>query len=377
MIQPPRRPKVVHLTSVHSPTDTRITHKECATLANAGYDVVLIAPGPQRLLPANVRHRSVPMPRNRRERMLRTMMQIYRAACDERADVYHFHDPELIFTGIALRLRGARVVFDVHEDIPLDIQTKPWIVPMLRPAVSAAAKMVLRFVQPWFTAIVPATPSIAESFRHERTVIVRNYPMREELLSETAARPFTERPMCALYLGSITALRGAEQMVRAMESPLLPEEARLLLAGEFEDDLLLASVSALPGWRRVDAPGHLPRHALADAILNARVGLLVFQPAPNHDHAMPTKFFEYLGAGLPVIASKLLKAYHEIVERHRCGILVDPRDSDEIAAAITHLLSNPEEAQAMGERGREAVHGRYEWTSEARSLVGLYREIAS
>src|SRR5438270_4071771 len=119
--------KVAHLTSVHAPSDPRIAFRECGTLAQAGYDVVLIAPGPGPDMPPGVRVRSLPLPANRFQRMTRTMWQVYQAAKDERAQVYHFHDPELMFVGLALRMTGARVVFDVHEDIPLDIMSKEWI----------------------------------------------------------------------------------------------------------------------------------------------------------------------------------------------------------------------------------------------------------
>jgi glycosyltransferase involved in cell wall biosynthesis len=371
-----RRPKVAHLTSVHATTDTRIVHKECATLACEGYDVVLIAPGPPSVLPANVRHHPVPLPRNRFERFTRTVPSVYRAATEEAADVYHFHDPELVFAGALLRARGARVIFDVHEDVPLDIQTKPWIPSPFRPLVSRAAAFVLRCVERLFTAVVSATPSIAKTFTHRNAIIVRNYPIRGEFSVQADPTPYSQRPMTALYLGSITALRGAEQMIQAMENPALPSDARLLMVGPFEDDALRARCASLEGWARVDAPGTLPRQALPSILGSARMGLLVFQPAPNHDNAMPTKFFEYLGVGLPVITSKLLTAFHEIVERYHCGILVDPRDSDEIAEAMKYLFEHPEEAQAMGERGKQAVTDGYEWSSEARALVTLYREIA-
>lgn len=371
-----RRIKVVHLTSVHAATDTRIVHKECATLAEAGYEVVLIAPGQGAALPEGVRHRSVPLPRGRLERFSKTIADVYRAACDERAHIYHFHDPELIGVGIALRARGARVIFDVHEDIPRDIKTKPWLPAVLRGPVSAVAFGILQLVQRAFTAIVPATPSIALGFSHDRTIVVRNYPRFEQFTNGQVHVPFDRRPALALYAGSITVLRGVEQMVAAMADPEMPQDARLLLAGPFEDDALRRRMSSVPGWARVDAPGILDRAALRTAFERARVGLLLFQPAPNHDHAMPQKFFEYLSAGLPVIASDCLQAYREIVDAYHCGILVDPRDVKAIARAMCWLLSNPQQAQAMGERGRTAVRGRYEWESEARNLVRLYAEIA-
>jgi glycosyltransferase involved in cell wall biosynthesis len=90
---------------------------------------------------------------------------------------------------------------------------------------------------------------------------------------------------------------------------------------------------------------------------------------------MPTKLFEYLGAGLPVIISDTLRC-SQIVKEHNCGVVVNPEDPDAIARAITLIVENPQIARAMGERGRLIVAERYQWTSEANKLRQLYAEIA-
>jgi glycosyltransferase involved in cell wall biosynthesis len=365
------------MTSVHDPNDTRITQKECATLASEGFDVALVAPGVAAALPSGVRHHPVRLPRNRFERFTKTILAVYRAARDERADVYHFHDPELIAAGLALRLGGARVVFDVHEDVPRDIETKPWLPVPLRPIASAVAAVVLRGTQRCFDGIVSATPSIASGFDHPKSIVVRNYPRLDELVCGDQRGAFEMRPKAAIYLGSIGVLRGVEQSVAAMADPSMAADARLVLAGSFESEALRAEIEAIPGWERVQAIGKVSRKAIPSLLAATRVGLVVFQPAPNHERAMPTKFFEYMAAGLPVIASSWLREYREIVERYECGILVDSRDSAQIAAAMCRLFENPGEAQAMGERGRQAVLGRFEWASEARNLVALYREMTA
>lgn len=366
--------KVVHLTSVHPATDTRIAYRECATLAEAGYDVVLIAAGEARGLPAAVRLRSVPLPANRAERMTKTVWHVFKAALDERADVYHFHDPELMAVGIALRMLGARVVFDVHEDIPQDIADKPWIPQPLRPLLSTVSTLALRALQPGYSGIVAATPSIARRFAHRRTVVVANYPRLEELPAADAA-DFSKRPRAAIYLGAITELRCILEMVQAMRSPALAPDVRLALAGRFEHDELETRVSKMPGWERVDFIGFCPRSNVASAFAGARVGLLLFQAAGNHEEAMPTKLFEYLGAGLPVVISDTMRC-SSIVRDNDCGIVVKPDDIDGIARAISFLIENPSAAQSMGERGRRIVREQYQWTSEAEKLTRLYAEIA-
>ncbi|HEV3152890.1 MAG TPA: glycosyltransferase family 4 protein [Candidatus Baltobacteraceae bacterium] len=361
------------MTSVHTPADTRIAYRECASLAEAGYDVVLIAPGTARL-PPGVRLRSLPVPANRLARMTQTMWRVYRAALDERADIYHFHDPELIFVGLLLKMRGARVIFDVHEDIPSDIADKRWIPRALRPPVGAAVATVLKVLHARYNAIVTATPTIARHFPDGHTVVICNYPRIEEL-APPASAAFEQRPSNAVYLGNITELRGIVELMQAYDRPEMPAQSRLILAGEFEDAELSRRIKAMPGWQRVDFLGWCDRSRVADALSRARVGLVTLRPARNFEDALPVKMFEYMGAGLPVIISKTIRAGRIVVD-HDCGIAVDPMNPGEIARAIRFFVENPARAREMGERGRELVLERYQWFNEAQKLQRLYAAIA-
>jgi glycosyltransferase involved in cell wall biosynthesis len=368
------KPKVAHLTSVHPASDTRIAYRECATLAQAGYDVVLIAAGSLAEVPAGVRLHGVSLPRNRFERMTKTIWHVFRAALAERADVYHFHDPELMGVGLALRALGARVVFDVHEDIPQDIIDKPWIPLAFRAPVSFASEIALRALQRGYSAIVAATPAIARRFANPRTIVVANYPRIEEL-PRASAEQFADRARSVVYLGAITQLRCIGEIMSAFSSPQLASGIRLRLAGHFENDELERSVRAMPGWKNVDFMGFCRRSEVGGVLGSVRAGLLLFRQAANHEEAMPTKLFEYLGAGLPVVISNTLQCC-SIVRENDCGIVVDPADSDAISSAISRLVENPAVAQSMGNRGRRLVKEHFQWSSEASKLTRLYAEIA-
>lgn len=366
--------KVVHLTSVHTPADPRIVLKECGSLADAGYDVVVVAAGESKEVPQGVTLRSLPEPRGRRERLTKTVWQVYRAALHERAAVYHFHDPELMFVGLALRMRGARVIFDVHEDIPADISDKPWIPTWMRRPVAAAASVTLAALNRFYTAVVAATPTIAKRFRNTRTIVVANYPKIEEFAS-TSTAAFAQRPPHALYLGSVTIPRCIDLIMEALDRTELSNDVRLLLAGRFENDALEQRMRSLAGWNRVDFVGWRPRNEVPSLLESARLGLLLFRPAENHSDAMPTKLFEYMAAGLPVIISNTIRLGKEL-ERAGCVVVVDPFDTAEIAKVIETLISEPERAQAMGALGKRLVQEKYQWAPEAAKLTRLYADIA-
>lgn len=365
--------KVCHLTSVHPPFDTRIFYKECRTLAQAGYEVVLVVPHDKNDVVDGVRIRAVPKPKNRRERMTKTVWQVYKAAVAENADIYHFHDPELIPVGIMLKLKGKKVIYDVHEDVPKQILTKYWIPSFLRRTASASASLFEKIGSKFFDGIVAATPTIADKFPLDKTAAVQNFPMLNELVTPDAT-PYLNRPNNIVYVGGITALRGIREMVQAVE--LLPEtlEARLCLAGAFSPAELYDEICAMPGWGRVEFLGWQSREQVAALLGRVRAGLVLFHPAPNHCDAQPNKLFEYMSAGVPVIASDF-PLWRKIVEGAGCGLVADPLDPHAIASAIEWLLTHPDEAEAMGKRGQGAVRKLYNWDHEAKALINFYERL--
>src|SRR5215831_18384188 len=133
--------RVVHLTSVHRAFDTRIFHKECKSLAMAGYDVTLIAPhAGGDSTEDGVKLKAVLPPGDRRERIMSTVPNVYRAAVREDAEIYHFHDPELMPVAGLLKLRGKKVVYDVHEDYAGTMRGKKWLPPFFRSAAGVAVR---------------------------------------------------------------------------------------------------------------------------------------------------------------------------------------------------------------------------------------------
>ncbi len=349
--------KIVHLSSVHQPFDIRIFHKEAKTLARAGHEVVFVVPHDEAVTVDGVRVRPVRKRRGRRARMTTTVRDVFRAAVAEDGDVYHFHDPELIPVGLLMKLRGKRVVYDVHEDRPRQMLTKYWIPPRARRLVSRLTHLTEAASGRVWDGIVVATPAIARLFPGKKTVIVQNFPILDELIVADPI-PYASRPPQVSYVGNLTGIRGAREMVLAMG--LLPpeSEARLDLAGAFDPPSLEDELRTLPGWERTTTRGWLNRQEVAALLGQTRVGLVLLHPADNYLEAQPNKLFEYMSVGVPVVASDF-PHWQEMVKSDRCGLLVDPLDPRAIADAIQWLLDHPEEAEGVRSSGcRSTAAGR-------------------
>ena len=368
-------PRACVMTSAHPAFDVRIFHKECKSLAAAGYDVTLIAPHPESQNVHGVAIEAVPQHLPRFQRMFKATWAIYKAARKVDADIYHFHDPELIPAGLLLRLLGKKVIYDAHEDLPRTLAYKPYIPSWLQSSLERLVEFCELSASRHLSGLVAATPEIAARFhRHNpHTCIVQNYPLLEEFSEATTDA--TRKGGHIAYVGArITEARGAREMIRALEFLEDLPEARLKLAGSIDSADLLSELSSMPGWKRTDYLGPIGRKAVSDLIGGAVVGLVVLHPETNYVNSHPVKLFEYMCAGIPVIASDF-PVFRSIINGARCGLLVNPLDPREIAEAIRYISAHPAEARHMGESGRQAVRLRYNWKNEERKLLKLYSQV--
>lgn len=364
------RPRVAHLTSVHRPFDIRIFQKELRSLARGGWPVTLIACHTHDEKVDGVEIRAIRGCGGRLRRMTLTVSAVLAKAIRSRAEICHFHDPELIVVGIILKLLGRRVIYDVHEDLPRQIESKHWIAPVLKYPIALLAEAVEWVAGRIFDRIVVVTPVIARRFPAGKTIVVQNYPMPDELF-DVEGTPYAQRPPVICYAGGISEARGAYEMVDAIAEVDVRLDARLHLAGEFVPAALRRALEKRRGWARTSALGVLDRAGIRDLLGSSRAGLVLLHPHPNHLNAQPIKLYEYMAAGLPVIASDF-PLWQEIIGRNGAGLLIDPMDPQAIARAIEWVLDNPEQAAAMGAKGRAAVNGKLNWSEEENKLLTMY-----
>ncbi len=364
---------IVHFTTVHPRVDSRIRYKELASLQSAfGEPLAMyvqdgLGDEVDRLTDLRIVDTGPPL--SRYLRMTIGAWRMINALIVARPKIAHFHDPELLPWAILLRLWGIKVVYDVHEDVPRQVLHNPGLPGWLRPLLPGLVSMIEWVGGQLLSGVVAATPEIAARFPARKTVLVQNYPLVGELDVPNQI-PMSARPREFVYVGGLTKHRGLFTMIEAT-ARVSGAGARLRIAGRFNTPEDQARAEQSTGWASVRFDGWAARSQVSALLTRARAGLVTLFPIRNYVEARPVKLFEYMSAGLPVIASDFPR-WSEIVRGASCGLLVDPEDPASIAKAMQWVLDHPDEAQEMGQRGRQAVLDLYNWGREAEKLVTFY-----
>jgi glycosyltransferase involved in cell wall biosynthesis len=287
------------------------------------------------------------------------------------------HDPELLPVLLGLRLLGRRVVFDFHEEFSAQLLGKRYLRKSLLPFATRMARFFEWLICKTSSAVIAATPKISASLPWVRATVVANYPSLSEF-PETCGPPFVQRPPRAYYVGQVTRLRGCFEMVEAARIANQTTRVEFRIAGPFDhaDATLKAELTKFAAGLPVEFPGRQNREQIRTELGLSRVGLALLHPAPNYLEALPVKIFEYMAAGLPVVASDF-PLLREIVEDRGCGCVVDARDPRAAASKIIEIVSDPGRCEAMGAAGRAAIEEHFNWTTQWGALRRVYDALMS
>lgn len=367
--------RVCHITSVHPAKDVRIYYKECLSLARI-YCVYLIAPNAIDEFSGGIHIQGVDLPHKRLLRILH-LNRIYKKAISINADVYHLHDPELMFLGRRLKRRfGKRIVFDSHEDVPQQILTKEYLPKWLKNPVSFVFSLVEKRVLRSYDALISVTPSIVERLKciNYNTVMITNYPKVEQYSSFTTEHSNEfKRSKYVCFAGGISQRYLHENVIRGLEGT----DAQYLLAGPAHPDYL-ESLKKLDMWKRVKYLGVLDHKDVSTLYAKSFAGIVLLDYSPNVGYHKGTlgvlKMFEYMLAGIPVIATDF-DLWKDIINSNECGVCINSHDIKAITRAINYYYNNPDVAREQGLRGKRAVLEKYNWATQEKVLLDLYQSL--
>ena len=367
------RYRVCHVTSLHSWNDTRIFYKECLSLSKE-FDVTLVAPNTKDLVEDGITVKGVNLPDiNSRLKRFLQLNRILPILEDIDADVYHFHDPELMRIGIRMKKKGKFVIFDSHEDVPLQIMEKGWIPAWIRPTVSYVYSHFEKRLLKKYDAVVTVTPSIVERLNtvNKNVYQITNYPIVKAF--------HDERKWCKSIC--FAGLVGPTWMHANIVESIKDLAVNYNVAGHmYPEGYFQQLIKDLPYKERITYVGRLPMESVSSFIQSNSIGMALCDYVPNMGYKMGsmgnTKLFEYMMAGVPVIATDFV-LWKDIIDKYKCGIYVNPHDVEAIKNAISFLFSDMDKLKEMGNNGRKAVETLYNWSTQEEVLLSMYKKLLS
>ena len=290
----------------------------------------------------------------------------YKYCLENDFKIIHFHEVMFIPYAILLSLKkDVNVIYDVHEVVfqqywnsgrknKLWTKTQAVIYNILE---SAFARMN--------NSIITVVPHQTKRFKRlsNKVLELPNFPPLSFIPSDSAIQ---NKEYDLVYTGSITEDRGIRTLVH-----LASLGYKIVLCGRFSPNHLKDEILSLPGSENIQYLGEISKEEVVKTLFKSKVGLALLDNKPNYQIAYPVKLFEYMAAGIAVIASDF-PLWKEIITKTKSGITVSPENIQNIESSIVQLLQNNELLHKLGQNGNEAFRSRYNWESNESLLLNFY-----
>ncbi len=367
--------KICHLSSVHFALDTRIYYRMCRFLSHT-YAVTLIAVHPKEEIKDKVHILPFKRYHNRKFRILFGWLLMFFKAIKVNARIYHLHDPELIPCGILLKLLGKKVILDIHENIAEDLFDKPWI---KRQKLVYSIFAFFESIACKMFYILLAERSYEKRYlaKCKQISTVQNFCDTEFFTAFEKTE--YKNTLNLYYIGIILENRGILQILESMH--LLKKEgirADFHCVGELYSDLD-KKIKALKYYKEIESQihfyGRLPLDQGYKMAKNMDIGICLIWPMKNSIESYPTKLFEYMCCGLPIITSNF-PLYRAVVEENNCGVCIEPFNVEELKKALIAMHMDVEKSELMAKNGKKTVFEKYDWKTQTPILSKVYNTLS-
>lgn len=365
-----KKTRICQVSSVHKTFDTRIFKKICVSLTEK-YDVYYVSANAKNEVVNGVNIIGVELPQSRYKRFFK-LDRVYKQLCLIDADVYHFHDPELLSIGAKIHRRlGKKVIFDSHEDGPMQFLTKEYLPQWFAYMVCKIYTVYEKYYLKKYDAVVSVTPSIIERLKkiNPNTYQITNYPKYKDV--DIQGNTY-ENKVC--FFGGILPQWMHDKIIMALKGI----NVKYILAGPVYPPNLLEKLLTEENREQIEYKGIIKQEECLHYMRQCSAGLAIIDYVANFGGKLGTlgnnKLFEYMLQGIPVVATDCV-LWKEIIDKYKCGICVNPHCINEIRDAILYYVNNPAIAREHGRNGQEAVKAVFNWETQERVLFNMYNNL--
>lgn len=361
---------------MHDWDDDRIFQRACVGLADKGHEVTLIATDTPEKPHMGVNFVTIQRRKGLNRRIL-SSREAYLNALQVDADIYHFHDPDLLPWMYLFAKKGRRVIYDVHENYSERLQD------VLKPIVrlsSLAVKVWRSFENTCaksFNGIITTTKSMQELFRdvNKPILAVSNTPYLISL--NDVDLPNQKAPFTIYTSGSHSNKRNCMQTVEALPE-ILKEfpEVRMIFVGRYlpngYEQQLLTRSRELGVVEHLELHGMLPWKENFTRTATMEIGCVFYEDNLNNRVTVPNRLFEYMYARVAVIGENFPEV-KRVVEGAECGVTVNSADPSSIAKGVIELLRDQKKLREKQLNGRRAVEEKYAFDHELDRMIEFYQ----
>jgi glycosyltransferase involved in cell wall biosynthesis len=305
-------------------------------------------------------------------RLLFVLPSILSYTIKNKFDIYHAHDPELIPILFILHLLGRNVVYDMHENFPAALKTKKIPLP-IKKIIGIFWPVIERFVLLRINVLFAETSYKKHYPYIDNYLDILNMPLVGSLQK---IRPEKNDVFSIGYVGGVNEER---YIIKILDSLLRLQKEGLRIRFDCIGPISYSATekkikeysSCLTD---VHYYGRLPPNDAWKIVAKCHVGIAVLMPLPNYIESYPTKLFEYLALGLPVIASDF-ELYSFIIRDNDVGLCVNPLIVEEFEKSLLLLKKNPDTLRRMQKNTANFFNGKYSWEAEFNKLVSFYKKI--
>lgn len=356
--------KICLCTTVHPRYDTRIYHKFAKSLKKNFNVCLVVADGLKNENIDGIDIIDIGSYSSRFQRFYTSFFKFNFKILHIDSDIYQINDPELIIAGLLLKMRGKKVIYDIHESYHEEVLNKYWLNPFFRNFLSIIIRLIELFSTRFFNLNITATDYI-KSHTVGNKITISNYPILKKIDKKDNFFDF-EKDSYLTFVGAISYNRGIIESIKiSIKSGL-----RLIFCGDFENEEVFNEASKYIDGKNIIYLGKVNYDYALQLMNNALAGFLLYHPGPNHNNSMPNKLFEYMSCNLPILATNF-KKWKEIIDENNCGYTSNINDINFFSNKIK-LIKNDKNLHHQLKLNCSKTVKRYDWNSQEIILINEY-----